>query len=128
MKTSTLGTLGSVVGFGVASAFLLLGSGAAFAQAGGGTLAKVKKQGHVLCGVSGDLAGFSISDSKGQMQGLDADLCRAIAAAVGVEAKFKPLNATTRFPALQSGEVDVLTRNTTYNLTRDAKLGFDSRR
>jgi general L-amino acid transport system substrate-binding protein len=94
----------------------------AFAQA---TLAKVKKQGYVMCGVTGDLAGFSATDAKGQVQGIDADLCRAVAAAVGVEARFKPLNATTRFTALQSGEVDVLTRNTTWSLSRDTKLAFD---
>jgi len=100
----------------------LLPSAQGFAQA---TLAKVKKQGYVMCGVTGDLAGFSATDSKGQIQGIDADLCRAIAAASGVEARFKPLTATTRFTALQSGEIDVLTRNTTWSLSRDTKLGFD---
>lgn len=94
----------------------------ALAQA---TLAKVKKQGFVMCGVTGDLAGFSATDAKGEVQGLDADLCRALAAAIGVQARFKPLNGTTRFPALQSGEIDVLTRNTTWSLSRDSKLGFD---
>ena len=89
------------------------------------TLQKIKSQKYVTCGIGGDLAGFSALDSKGEAQGIDADLCRAIAAAVGVEARFKPLNATTRFPALQSGEIDVLTRNTTWNFTRDTKLGFE---
>jgi general L-amino acid transport system substrate-binding protein len=109
--------------FAVFAAFAAFGfSAPAFAQA---TLAKVKKQGFVMCGVTGDLAGFSSTDAKGQVQGVDADFCRAIAAAVGVDARFKPLNATTRFTALQSGEVDVLTRNTTWSLSRDTKLAFE---
>jgi general L-amino acid transport system substrate-binding protein len=106
-------------------ALLMALSTTAFAQSPSVTLQKVKKQGHLICGISGDLAGFSYTDSKGQVQGLDADYCRAIAAAIGVEAKFKNLNATTRFPALQSGEIDVLTRNTTWSLSRDSKLKFD---
>ena len=89
------------------------------------TLKKVKKQGFILCGVTGDLAGFSFTDSKGKVSGIDADLCYAIAAAIGVEARFKPLIANTRFTALQTGEVDVLTRNTTWSMSRDTKLGFD---
>lgn len=114
-----LGPLGPLVPL---VGLLSLWSFPAFGQA---TLAKVKKQGHVMCGVTGDLAGFSATDAKGQVQGIDADLCRAVAVAVGVEARFKPLNATTRFTALQSGEVDVLTRNTTWSLSRDTKLSFD---
>jgi general L-amino acid transport system substrate-binding protein len=90
-----------------------------------GTLQKVKSQKYLNCGIGGDLAGFSALNSKGEAQGIDADFCRAMAAAIGVEARFKALNATTRFPALQSGEIDVLTRNTTWNFTRDVKLAFD---
>ena len=90
-----------------------------------GTLDKIVKQKSVTCGVAGNLAGFSNLDAKGDMQGIDADLCRAIAAALNVTAKFKALTATTRFTALQSGEIDVLTRNTTQTMSRDTKLGFD---
>jgi general L-amino acid transport system substrate-binding protein len=77
--------------------------------------------------VSTGLAGFSIADSQGQWQGLDADGCKALAAAVlgdAAKVQFVPLSAQQRFTALQSGEVDVLMRNTTWTLTRDASLGF----
>lgn len=89
------------------------------------TLEKVQKAGVLNCGISGALAGFSYSDSKGQYQGLDVDFCRAVGTAIGVKVNFKPLTAQTRFPALQSGEIDLLSRNTTWTLTRDAKLSFD---
>jgi general L-amino acid transport system substrate-binding protein len=94
----------------------------------GATLDAVMDRGAVRCGVSGSLAGFSIPDSKGVMQGLDADICRAVAAAVLGDAEaveFVPLSATQRFTALQSGEVDVLSRNTTWTLTRDTALGLN---
>ena len=108
-----------LVSFLVASATI---QGAAFAQS---TFDKVVKQKSVTCGVAGNLAGFSNLDYKGEMQGIDSDLCRAIAAAMNVAPKFKALTATTRFTALQSGEIDVLTRNTTQTMSRDTKLGFD---
>jgi general L-amino acid transport system substrate-binding protein len=94
----------------------------------GATLDAVMDRGAVRCGVSGSLAGFSIPDSQGVMQGLDADICRAVAAAVLGDAEaveFVPLSATQRFTALQSGEVDVLSRNTTWTLTRDTALGLN---
>ncbi|SOE52280.1 Glutamate Aspartate periplasmic binding protein precursor GltI (TC 3.A.1.3.4) [plant metagenome] len=93
----------------------------------GATFDAVKKKGFVQCGVSTGIPGFSLADSKGQWQGLDVDLCRAIAATVFNDAtKFKvtPLNTQQRFTALQSGEIDVLTRNTTVTLTRDTTLGL----
>lgn len=96
------------------------------AQAGK-TLDAVKARDSLKCGVSTGLAGFSIADSQGQWQGLDADGCKALAAAVLGDAskvQFVPLSAQQRFTALQSGEVDVLIRNTTWTLTRDASLGF----
>jgi general L-amino acid transport system substrate-binding protein len=104
------------------SSFSSFSSLGALAQ---GTLESVKKKKSVMCGVTGDLTGFSATDSQGNIVGLDADYCRAIAAAIGVEAKFKPLVANVRFTALQTGEVDVLTRNTTWNLGRDTKMNFD---
>lgn len=110
----------------VFSAALVLALAAGGAQAGA-TLDKVRRQGHVACGVSTGLAGFSGADGKGEWQGLDTDICRAIAAAVLGDAKkvkWVPLNSQQRFTPLQSGEIDVLSRNTTWTLTRDASLGL----
>ena len=93
----------------------------------GATYDNVKKKGFVQCGVSTGIAGFSLADSKGQWTGLDIDMCRSIAALMFNDAsKFKvtPLNTQQRFTALQSGEIDVLTRNTTQTLTRDTTLGL----
>jgi general L-amino acid transport system substrate-binding protein len=96
------------------------------AQAGQ-TFDAVKQKGFVQCGVSTGLAGFSNPDSQGNWTGLDIDMCRAVAAAMfGDAGKFKvtPLTPVQRFTALQSGEIDVLTRNTTQTLTRDTTLGL----
>jgi general L-amino acid transport system substrate-binding protein len=96
------------------------------AQAGQ-TFDAVKQKGFVQCGVSTGLAGFSNPDSQGNWTGLDVDMCRAVAAAMfGDAGKFKvtPLTPVQRFTALQSGEIDVLTRNTTQTLTRDTTLGL----
>lgn len=94
----------------------------------GPTLDKIKAAGVVTCGVSTGLAGFSMADQQGNYTGLDVDTCRGIAAAVlgdAKKAKFVPLSAQQRFTALQSGEVDILTRNTTETLAREADLGFN---
>ncbi len=93
----------------------------------GPVLDKIKKNGQVVCGVNTGLAGFSQADSAGNWSGLDVDVCKALAAAVLGDAnkvKWVPLNAQQRFAALQSGEIDVLSRNTTFTLTRDASLGL----
>ena len=93
-----------------------------------GTIDDIKKKGYVQCGVSGQVPGFSSPDSKGVMKGLDADVCRAVAASVLGDAKkvkFTQLSAQQRFTALQSGEVDILSRNTTHTLSRDTKLGLN---
>ena len=93
----------------------------------GKTLDAVKQRGQVVCGVNTGLAGFGAADSQGKWSGLDVDVCRAVAAAVLGDAnkvRFVPLSAPQRFTALQSGEVDVLSRNTTFTLTRDASLGL----
>jgi general L-amino acid transport system substrate-binding protein len=90
------------------------------------TLKAVKDRGMLSCGVSQGLPGFSSPDDKGNWTGLDVDICRAIAAAVFNDAskiKFVPLSAKDRFTALQSGEIDVLSRNTTWTLSRDTSLG-----
>jgi general L-amino acid transport system substrate-binding protein len=102
--------------------------GFAFSSAHAGkTLDAIKARGQVVCGVNTGLAGFSEANSNGAWSGLDVDVCKAIAAAtLGDASKIKwvPLNAQQRFTALQSGEVDVLSRNTTWTLTRDASLGL----
>jgi general L-amino acid transport system substrate-binding protein len=93
----------------------------------GKTLDAIKARGQVVCGVNTGLAGFGAADSTGKWTGLDIDVCRAIAAAVlgdGEKVKYVPLNAQARFTALQSGEIDILSRNTTFTLTRDASLGL----
>ncbi len=92
------------------------------------TLDSVKSKGYVQCGVSTGLPGFSNADASGNWQGLDVDVCRAVAAAALGDAskvKFTPLTAKERFTALQSGEIDMLSRNTTWTLTRDASLGLN---
>src|SRR6202049_3090425 len=96
------------------------------ASASAQTLKKVKDGGSVVCGVSQGLPGFSNPDDKGNWTGFDVDFCRAIAAAVfddPTKIKFVPLSAKDRFTALQSGEIDVLSRNTTWTLSRDTSLG-----
>ncbi|WP_236761102.1 amino acid ABC transporter substrate-binding protein [Agrobacterium tumefaciens] len=101
----------------------LLASGAIAA-----TLDTVKQRGSVICGVHGARAGFSLLDAQGKWSGIDVDTCRAIAAAtLGDESKVQFVKTTsqTRFPLLQSGEVDVLTNNVTHTLLRDTSLGFD---
>jgi general L-amino acid transport system substrate-binding protein len=92
------------------------------------TVDAIKARGKVICGVNGNRAGFSALDSKGQWAGMDVDTCKAIAAAVlGDKDKVQFVKTTTqtRFTALQTGEVDVLTRNVTWTLSRDSKLGID---
>jgi general L-amino acid transport system substrate-binding protein len=92
------------------------------------TLKAVKDRGMLNCGANGTLAGFGLPDAQGKWTGLDVDFCRAIAAAVLNDAdkvKFVPLSAKDRFTALQSGEVDVLARNTTWTSSRDTSLGLN---
>lgn len=92
------------------------------------TLKTVKDRGMLSCGVSQGLPGFSAPDDKGNWSGIDVDVCRAIAAAVfndPTKVKFVPLSAKDRFTALQSGEIDVLSRNTTYTTSRDTSLGVN---
>ena len=104
---------------------LALSATAAQAQS---TLDSVRGKGALQCGVNTSLAGFSQPDSKGVWKGLDVDLCRAVAAAVFGDAskvRYTPLTAQQRFTALQSGEIDVLSRNTTWTLSRDTSLGLN---
>ncbi|AOG06958.1 MAG: amino acid ABC transporter substrate-binding protein [Bosea sp. (in: a-proteobacteria)] len=90
-------------------------------------LTTVKNRGHLVCGVSPGLAGFGLPDAQGQWAGLDVDLCRGIAAAVfddPMKVKFTPLSSKDRFTALQSGEVDLLSRTSTWTMARDTSLGL----
>ena len=108
-----------------ASIAVLFGTAPAFA---GSTFDAVKTKGFVQCAVNTGLSGFSFADSQGKWTGLDVDLCRAIAAAMfgdSEKTKFTPTTAQQRFVALQSGEVDVITRNATQTLLRDTQLGFN---
>ncbi len=92
------------------------------------TLDKVLSQGVITCGVSTGLPGFSNPNAKGEWEGIDVEYCQAMAAAVlgdKAKVKFVPLTAKERFTALQSGEIDVLSRNTTWTLQRDSALGLN---
>ncbi len=106
------------------AAFLGIAAAGANAQ----TLNTVKQRGILNCGSNGTLAGFGLPDSQGRWTGLDVDFCRALAAAIFNDpnkVKFVPLTARDRFTALQSGDVDVLARNTTWTSSRDTSLGLN---
>ena len=108
------------------AAGLVLGLSATASSAA--TLDDVKAKGFVQCGVSQGLPGFSNPDASGAWSGIDVNYCRAVAAAIfgsADAAKFTPLSAKERFTALQSGEVDILSRNTTWTMTRDSSLGLN---
>src|SRR5215831_15294594 len=118
---SSIAVAGALVSVG-----MLSGTIAVLAQSG--TLERVKANGAVRCGVNPGLPGFSSPDDKGNWQGLDVDVCRAIAAAVLGDARkvhYAPLSAKERFTALQSGEIDILARNATWTLSRNAQLGLN---
>jgi len=113
------------------AACMLLAAGftttAAAQGTGSATIDAVRQRGEVRCGVSGQTAGFSLPDSQGVMRGLDADSCRWVAAAALGDAnkvKFVPTTPQNRFTALQSGEIDVLIRSTTWTLGREGNLGL----
>jgi general L-amino acid transport system substrate-binding protein len=112
--------LGTVLGAGALALTASVASAA--------TLDDVKAKGTIQCGVNTGLPGFAAPNDQGEWTGFDVDLCRAVAAAVfndPSKVNFTPTNATERFTALQSGEVDLLARNTTWTLSRDTKLGFN---
>lgn len=110
----------------VAASFTL--GGLAGAKAESPTIDAIKARGEVICGANGSRPGFSSIDSKGEWQGLDVDTCKAFAAAVlgdSSKVQFVKVTSQTRFTALQTSEVDVLTANTTWTFSRDAELGVD---
>jgi general L-amino acid transport system substrate-binding protein len=105
-----------------------IGSLFMMSTASAGTLDTVKDQGFFNCGVSQGVPGFSNPDSDGNWSGIDVDVCRAVSAAIFGDAervKYVPLTAKERFTALQAGEIDVLSRNTTWTLSRDAQIGLE---
>ncbi len=111
-----------------AAAALAMGGTAALAQGRTATLDAVKQRGQVICGVNTGLPGFSLPDRQGNWSGMDVDFCRSIAAAIfndPAKVRFVPTSSVNRFATLQSGEVDVLSRNVTWTLSRDTSLGFN---
>ncbi|WBV42503.1 amino acid ABC transporter substrate-binding protein [Pseudoroseomonas cervicalis] len=120
--------LAAAGGLAVAAATALGLASPAAAQASADTVGAIRARGALVCGVTGTTAGFSLPDSQGVMRGIDADSCRAVAAAIfGDASKVRFVNTTSqnRFTALQSGEIDLLVRNTTWTLSREASLGFE---
>ncbi|KMO16251.1 amino acid ABC transporter substrate-binding protein [Methylobacterium platani] len=112
----------AALAFGLGATLL---AGAAQAQ---GTLNSIKQKGYISCGSNPGLAGFGVPDAQGRWTGLDVDFCRALSAAIFndvTKVRFIPLSAKDRFTALQSGEVDILSRNTTWSMSRDTALGLD---
>ena len=111
----------------VAAAAAAIVTFGAFTSADAQMLKTVKDRGNLICGVSTGLPGFSHADDKGVWSGLDVDLCRAVAAAVfndATKVKYVPLNAEQRFKALQSGEIDLLSRNSTWTMSREAEFNL----
>ena len=114
-----------------ASMAVAAGLAAIFSSTGamaGKDLDAIKARGSLICGVPTGVAGFALADSQGKWVGLDVDVCRAVSAVIfgdSEKVKYVPLTAQQRFTALQSGEVDMLSNNTTETLTRDTALGFD---
>ena len=109
---------------------LVLAAAASIAASGAiaGTLDDVKKKGYLDCGINTGLIGFAAPNDKGEWTGFDIDMCRAVAVAVfgdKTKVKFTPATGKSRFPILASGEVDVLSRNTTWTFSRDVQLGFE---
>ncbi|TDR92970.1 amino acid ABC transporter substrate-binding protein [Enterovirga rhinocerotis] len=112
--------------FLAAAAFALGGIAASAAALAGPTVDKIRARGELVCGVSQGSAGLSLPDSNGRWSGLDVDYCKALAAAVlgaADKVRFVPVSSAQRFAVLQNGEIDVLSRNTTWTSTRDASLG-----
>jgi general L-amino acid transport system substrate-binding protein len=119
-------TMSSSLKFMIPAALAAAGLALTTSAHAGKTLDAVKSRGQVVCGVNTSAPGFSAADSQGKWTGLDVDFCRAVAAAVLGDAskvKYVPLNSQQRFASLQAGEIDVLSRNSTWTLTRDASLG-----
>ena len=116
------------LGLGAAVACLIAGPALAQQLAPSPTLDAVQKRGHIECGVHLGLPGFSFANDKGEWTGLDVDYCKSLAAAVlgdATKVKFTPTSVQQRWPVLQSGQVDLLSRNTTITFSRNATLGVN---
>lgn len=127
-KAAESAPLAATTASSVASTMASSATTTVMASGGANTLAQVQKDGFVKCGVSKGVPGFSNPDAQNNWSGIDVDYCRALAAAIfndPMKVKFTPMSAKERFTALQSGEVDVLSRNTTWTLSRDTTLGFN---
>ncbi len=113
---------------GLAAAAVLAVAGQASAQtAPPDTVAAIRARGHLICGVAVNAPGFALPDSRGEFRGLDVDTCRAVAAAIlgdATKVRFVPNTTVQRFPMLQSGELDILVRNTTWSMARETQLGL----
>ena len=112
---------------GVAAAAMMAWTGQAVAQSAPDTVAAIRARGSLVCGVAINSAGFALPDSRGEFRGLDVDTCRAVAVAIlgdATKVRFVPNTAVQRFPMLQSGELDMLARNTTWTLARESQLGL----
>ncbi len=110
--------------FGIAIIAALMTMGGAYAQ----TLDEVRARGYLNCGVNTGLAGFASPNEEGAWEGFDVDFCRALAAAIFDDpdaVRYRALTSQERFTALQSAEIDILSRNTTWTLTRDVSVGVD---
>ncbi len=110
------------------AALALAASTAALPALAGAKLDAIKARGQLVCGVNTGLAGFALADSTGRWTGIDVDICKALAAVLFNDAskvRYVPLNTQQRFTALQTGEVDILSRNTTWTLSRDTQLGLN---
>ena len=113
-----------MAGAAIAAATLAMGIGAAAAQS---TVSKIKQRGYLSCGASQGVPGLSRPDENGYYRGFDSDICRTFAAAIlgdKDKIRFVPLNAGQRFPALQTGEIDVLSRTSTITFSRDTVVRF----
>lgn len=122
-----MGNIGSrLAGLAVPGALAWMGQAQA-QQTPVDTVAAIRARGQLICGVSVNAPGFALPDSRGEFRGLDVDTCRAVAAAIlgdATRVRFVPSTAVQRFPMLQSGEVDMLARNTTWTLARESQLGL----
>jgi general L-amino acid transport system substrate-binding protein len=117
-----------IASFALGAAAMVVAGSAIAQEVSSPTLNAIKQRGSVNCGSNPGLAGFGVPDAQGNWTGLDVDYCRAIAAAIfndPTKVKFIPLSAKDRFTAVQSGEVDVLVRNSTWTMSRDTSLGLD---
>ena len=125
IRLAFLGALGALVLGGIATGAQAQQPAA---QGPAATLDAIRARGTLICGVNTGLAGFAQPDSQGAWKGFDVDYCRAVAAAIlgdATKVRYVPLTAQNRFTALQSGEVDLMARNTTWTMSRDTSLGFD---